>query len=219
MKKTVEYLQPENLAVVVDENNKRVILPESLRLTAFNAALDRLHLVIDKTIEAIAKDYYWPTLIKNVTHRVKSCVVCQATKVTKFNRPKIDFFLDNMERFQFVLIDLFGPLNELSCNNKYILKAKDRATGFLVNMPFTDKKAVTVRTAFFQCWVGPFGVPQVVVSDDDREFVNIALTEVFEQLGIDHRLVSPLSPQTNGFIERQHKTINHALRALSDKTN
>ena len=58
MKKTVEYLPPENLAVVVDENNKRVILPESLRLSAFNVAHNRLHLGIDKTIEAIAKDYY-----------------------------------------------------------------------------------------------------------------------------------------------------------------
>ena len=92
MKKTVEYLQPDNLAVVVDENNKRIILPESMRLTAFNVAHDRLHLGIDKTIESIAKDYYWPTLIKDVTHWVKSCVVCQATKVTRYNRPKSFFF-------------------------------------------------------------------------------------------------------------------------------
>ena len=219
MKKTVEYLQPENLAVVVDENNKRIILPESLCLTAFNAAHDRLHLGIDKTIEAIAKDYYWPIIIKDVTHWVKSCVVCQATKVTRYNRPKIVFFLDNTERFQFFHIDLVGRLNESSCNNKYILTAKDRATGFLVTMPITDKKALTVRNAFFQCWVGPFGVSQVVVSDNGREFVNTAFTEAFEQLGIDHRLVSPYSPQSNGFIERQHKTINVALRALSDKTS
>ena len=31
--------------------------------------------------------------------------------------------------------------------------------------------------------------------------------------------VSPYSPQTKGFIEKQHKSINNALRALSDKTN
>ena len=78
---------------------------------------------------------------------------------------------------------------------------------------------MTVRNAFFQCLGGPFGVPQVVVSDNGREFVNTALTEAFEQLGIDHSLVSPYSPQTNGFIKRQHKTIIVALRASSDKTN
>ena len=58
------------------ENNTRVILLEILRLTAFNVAHDRLHLGIDKTIKAIAKHYYWPTLIKDVTQWVKSCVVC-----------------------------------------------------------------------------------------------------------------------------------------------
>ena len=83
-------------------------------------------------------------------------------------------------------------------------------------MSITDKKAATVRNAFFQCLVGPFGVPQVVVSDNGQEFVNTALTEAFEQLGIDHRLVSPYSHQANGFIERRHKTTNVALRALSD---
>ena len=219
MDKRIEYLEPEKLAVVIEEGNKRVILPEALRLRVFNMAHDRLHLGIEKTIEAIAKDYYWPNMIKDITHWVKSCVVCQATKVARYNRPKIGFFPDNTERFQFVHIDLVGPLNEVSCNNKFILTAKDRATGFLVTMPIPDKKAVTVRNAFFQCWVGPFGVPQVVVSDNGREFVNTVLTEAFEQLGIDHRLISPYSPQTNGFIERQHKTINVALRALSDKTN
>ena len=218
MDKEIEYVKPENLAVIIDEGNKRVILPETLRLTVFNLIHDRLHLGIDKTIEAISKDYYWPTLKKDVTDWVQSCVVCQATKVTRHNRPKIGFFPDNTERFQFVHIDLVGPLNEASCNNKFILTAKDRATGFLVTMPIPDKKAITVRNAFFQCWVGPFGVPQVVVSDNGREFVNTVLTEAFEQLGVEHRFVNPYSPQTNGFIERQHKTLNVALRALTDKT-
>ena len=72
---------------------------------------------------------------------------------------------------------------------------------------------------FFQCWVSPFEVPQVVVSDNGREFVNTALTKAFQQLGIDNRLVCLYSPQTNGFIEKQHKTINVALHALTNKTN
>ena len=131
MDKEIEYVKPENLAVIIDEGNKRVILPETLRLTVFNLIHDRLHLGIDKTIEAISKDYYWPTLKKDVTDWVQSCVVCQATKVTRHNRPKIGFFPDNTERFQFVHIDLVSPLNEASCNNKFILTAKDRATVFL----------------------------------------------------------------------------------------
>ena len=40
-----------------------------------------------------------------------------------------------------------------------------------------------------------------------------------KQLGIDHRTTTPYSPQTNGFIERQHRVINQALRAEMVKTN
>ena len=59
----------------------------------------------------------------------------------------------------------------------------------------------------------------MAVSDIGLEFVNTVLSEASEQLGIYHRLVSPYSPQTNGFAERKHKTINMALRGLTDKTN
>ena len=51
MKKTVKYLQPKNLTVMTVENNKRGIISETLRLTAFNVAHDRLHLGIDKNID------------------------------------------------------------------------------------------------------------------------------------------------------------------------
>ena len=36
LKKKVEFHQPENLAVVVEEGNNRIILPIELRLAAFN---------------------------------------------------------------------------------------------------------------------------------------------------------------------------------------
>ena len=109
---------------------------------------------------------------------------------------------------------------EVSSNdNKYVLTLKDRGTGYLVTAPIPDKKAQTVRDAFMQHWCGHYGVPRVVVSDNGREFVNQLLTDTFIQLGIEHRLVPPYSPQSNGFIERQHRTINQALRSEKTKSN
>ena len=39
------------------------------------------------------------------------------------------------------------------------------------------------QNAFFQCWVSPFGAPQVVVSDNGWVFV---YTKELEKLGIYH---------------------------------
>ena len=68
LNKKIEFLQPENLAVIVEENNNRIILPKELWLAAFNVAHQLLHLGIDKSTTIVAQDYWWPTLKKDVEH-------------------------------------------------------------------------------------------------------------------------------------------------------
>ena len=217
--KTVEYEDPEGIAIIREEGNAKIILPTLLRLTAFEIAHGYIHLGKEKSVVATSKDYWWPTLAKDVEYWCKTCVDCQATKVTRYNRPRLGFFPEKNERFQYVHMDLVGPLRTTSEENRYILTAKDRGTGFLVTAPIKDKKAETVRNAFIQAWCGVFGVPQVVVTDNGKEFKNSVVATAFEQLGIDHHFVPVYSPSSNGFIERQHRTINVALRALNDETN
>ena len=54
-------------------------------------------------------------------------------------------------------------------NCRYILTIEDRGTGFFAA---TGQNAITVRDAFVKSWVSYFGTPQVVVSDNGREFLN-----------------------------------------------
>ena len=68
-------------------------------------------------------------------------------------------------------MDLVGPMNTISYGNKHILTVKDRGTGYLVTAPIPDRKAETVRNAFIQYWCGYFGISQVVVTGNGREFV------------------------------------------------
>ena len=218
LKKTVQFTVPENMAFLVEDEIKRIILPEPLRLTAYNAAHNRLHLGIEKTIEAIARTFWWPKLRDDVTHWVSHCTTCQQTKVARHNRPNIGFFPNTTQRFQFLHLDLLGPL-ESSIEYKYVLLIKDRATGLLVTAPIPDKTAMTVRNAFIQNWVGHYGVPQIILTDNGREFKNELLQEACEQLGIEQRYTSSRTPQTNGYVERQNRTINVAFRSLEDKTN
>ena len=218
LKLTINYTVPEGMAYIVENGVKRVILPEPLRSTAYNAAHNRLHLGKDKSIEAIARTFWWPGLREDVSHWVNYCAVCQQTKVPRHNRPNIGFFPHNTQRYQFLHMDLLGPLDE-SMTFKYVLLVKDRATGFLVTAPLPDKSAMTVRNAFMQNWVGHYGVPQVVISDNGGEFRNDLLKEAFDQLGIEHRFTSARTPQTNGYVERQNRTINVAFRSLNDRTN
>ena len=78
---------------------------------------------------------------------------------------------------------------------------------------------MTIRDAFMQNWVGHYGVPQVVVSDNGGKFKNDELNVMFRQLGIDHRHTAASTPQTNGYIERQNCTVLVAFRSLDIKKN
>ena len=61
---------------------------------------------------------------------------------------------------------------------------KNRATGLLVTALIPDKTALTVRNAFIQNWVGHYGVPQIVLSDNGKEFKNDLLQDACKQFGI-----------------------------------
>ena len=67
---------------------------------------------------------------------------------------------------------------------------KDRATGLLVTAPIPDKTALSVRNAVIQNWVGHYGVPQVVLSDNGKELKNNLLQDACKQLGIEQRFTS-----------------------------
>ena len=87
-------------------------------------------------------------LTKDVEYWVRTCIECQAIKVTRYNRPKFGFYPNQTERFQFIHIDLIGPMDMSSNDNKYVLTLKYRGTGFLVTAPIPGKKSQTVRDAF-----------------------------------------------------------------------
>ena len=103
LKKNVQFTVPENMAFLVEDEIKRIILPEPLRLTAYNAAHNRLHLGIEKSIEAVARTFWWPKLRDDISHWVSHCTTCQQTKVPRHNRPNIGFFPNNTNVFNFYI--------------------------------------------------------------------------------------------------------------------
>ena len=55
------------------------------------------------------------------------------------------------------------------------------------------------------------GWPEVVISNQGREFVNEVSRTLFEHTHIEHRISSAYHPQTNGLDERTNQTLVRAL--------
>ena len=56
-----------------------------------------------------------------------------------------------------------------------------------------DKTAVSVARAFFEHWICRHGVPQLIVSDRGREFLNSTMSHLCELIGLDHQVLAPIT--------------------------
>ena len=67
--------------------------------------------------------------------------------------------------------------------------------------------------AFISTWVSRFGVPAVLTSDRGSQFTSSVWTGVCSTLGISTSTTTSFHPQSNGMVERFHRSLKSSLRA------
>ena len=89
----------------------------------------------------------------------------------------------------------------------------DRATCYPVAVPMPDMTAEYVARAFMLGWVAQFGVPHTIVSDRGSQFTSRLWEDLVSILGVDHNTTTAFHPESNGMVERFHRTMKSALMA------
>ena len=80
-------------------------------------------------------------------------------------------------------------------------------------VPLSSITAESCSRAFISTWVSRFGVPALLTSDRGAQFTSAVWSEVCSVLGISHIQTTSFHPQSNGMIERFHRSLKCALRA------
>ena len=73
--------------------------------------------------------------------------------------------------------------------------------------------------ALFRHWIARFGVPSQIVSDQGRQSISPLWTELHDLLGIHAVHTTAYHPQSNGIIERFHRTVKERLMARAAGPN
>ena len=129
-------------------------------------------------------------------------------RIVKFIRTKRPY-----ERYQVYLVEISKELN-MKDKFPYILTCIDHFSKYAWAIPIKNKEAITVRNAIANVFIQ--GHPEIIQSDNGKEFTNKILDEYLSGINVTHIYGSPNHPQSQGAIEAFNKTVQKALSAAYD---
>nr|GEX19015.1 retrovirus-related Pol polyprotein from transposon TNT 1-94 [Tanacetum cinerariifolium] len=144
------------------------------------------------------------------------CSACQHGKSKKHTyKPKAKN--TNLEVLNTLHMDLCGPMRVQTINGKkYILVIVDDYSRFtwVKFLRSKDETPEVVIKFITQIQVGLDKTVRYVRTDNGTEFVNHTMTEYYERIGIFHQKIVPRTPQQNGVVERQNRTLVKAAQTI-----
>ena len=198
----------------------RPFVPLASRESVFRSLHDLTHPGIHGTLKLIKTRYFWPDIDRDIRKRCKECIPCQQSKIQRHTKSPVQEFQLPCTRFQAVHIDIVGPLPPVKQHGaaylssyRYLLTCIDRTTRWIEAIPLSDITASSVAAAFLSGWVARFGVPLFVVTDRGTQFEAELFNELSQLIGFHRLRTTAYHAQTNGKIERTHRTIKTAIVA------
>lgn len=203
----IVYTQSE-----LDENQKLQLLAEY-----HNNPLGG-HQGVTRTFNKIHAQYYWKGMRKQIKEYIRKCPICQRNKTSnrKLKEPMVITTTAN-QAFEKIFLDVVGPLPTSNNGNNFILTLQDDLTKFAWAVPMINHEANTVAHHFVTQFVCLHGLPQKLVTDCGTEFLSKVFKEVCNLLKIKQTSTTPYHPQSNGSLERSHRTLGEYLRSFVEK--
>ena len=204
----------------VQPNRKRrsqVFVPQALRrdiLYHVHGHQTSGHFGRTRSIERLARRYYWPGMQSDLIRWVESCPACCLNKPNPGHgkAPLVQELFG--VRFARVAVDIISGFETTSNGNTCMMVITDYYTKYTKVFPLPNHTAATCADAMVRGWVLPLGAPLMLHSDQGREFESALWQGMCEHLAICKTRTNPYRPQSDGLVERFNRTLIAMLKPL-----
>jgi transposase InsO family protein len=147
------------------------------------------------------------------------CSACQAGKQVGTHHPHKNIMMTERP-LELLHMDLFGSIAYISIGeNKYCLVIVDDYSRFTWVFFLQEKSQTQETLKKFLRWAqNEFALRiKKIRSDNGTEFKNSQIEGFLEEEGIKHEFSSPYTPQQNGVVERNNRTLMDMARTMLEE--
>jgi len=206
------YIRTEHVSgnEELDSAKWKLWVPEPLRASAIRQAHDSIvnaHGGMQKSIERLRRNFYWPGLSKEVRDYIRNCEICKETKAPNMTlRPPMGQQSISVRPFQKLYVDILGPYPRSKKGNIGLLIVLDHFSRYHWLCPLRKFTTSLINEFLSQRIFPEFGVPEVIVSDNGVQFKANEFEALLTKLGTRHVCTALHSPQSNA-AERVNRSL------------
>ena len=185
----------------------RIVIPKELRTRCLEL-VHKNHMGIVKCKEHLRSKVWWPAMDREVEAHIQNCKACQLVGKDSKPEPLVVNSLPDRP-WQVIHTDICGPIP----NGDSLFTMMDSYSRFpevVIVKSTTSGTLIRFMDKFFS----RLGFPEKLVSDNGSNFRSDEMKAYLKSCGIKHRKVVPYSPQSNGLIERFHKTLKKMIQTV-----
>lgn len=199
-----------------DDENAQLVVPKHEQekvIAVYHDEASAGHYGVEKTIDRIAKRYFWKGMRTQIENYIRKCIQCQRYKPSNLKPAGLLQTSALNQRFEVVSFDLFGPLPKTDRDETWIFIIEDLASRWVELFALKQATAEECARVLLDEIILRYGTPRRFISDNGTQFVSNVMQQLTFCLGIDHGFTPVYHPETNP-VERRNRDLKTQLAML-----
>ncbi|KAJ8723813.1 hypothetical protein PYW07_007793 [Mythimna separata] len=199
-----------------DNENAQLVVPKhewEKVIAVYHNEASAGHYGVEKTVERIAKRYFWKGMRTQIENYIRNCIECQRYKPSNLKPAGLLQTTALNQRFEVISFDLFGPLPRTAKDETWIFIIEDLASRWVELFALKQATAEECTRVLLDEIILRYGAPRRFISDNGSQFVSNVMQQLTFCLGIDHGFTPVYHPETNP-VERRNRDLKTQLAIL-----